>query len=301
MDLRSRILTAAYRLFPFSLKGDAQLKDITPGCDVSCVINFFGGIHLLEGILYSLAEQGLSKERFEVILVEDRGGTVEGKDISEKFKPMLNIRYFTLQENYGVIGFLKNYGLSKTKGKYVLFLDDDTVILQNDFLSLLIKEFETTGTDAIVPHGSASYCLLKGRYDYHDPYFPTNRCMAYKRSVLKELSGFASEMTGQEDVEFVIRFIAAGRRFHNSNILSYMHPPLVFNNLNKAMAVGKSFVLLRNRYPLIIWLMLLANGLRYLPLILLPLKTKWYMQGKFSLGFLLGILHSMSGRKVEYR
>ncbi len=301
MDLRSKVLTTAYRLFPFSLKGDVELKDIKPGCDVSCVINFYGAIHLLEGILYSLAGQDLSKEGFEVILVEDRGGTVEGKEISEKFNTMLNIRYFTLPENYGIMGFLKNYGLSKTRGKYILFLDDDTVILQNDFISMLIKEFESTGADAVVPRGRASYCLLKGRYDFHDPYFPTNRCMAYKREVLRELAGFVSEVIGQEDVEFVIRFVAAGRRFHNSNILNYLHPPLIFNNLNKAMAVGKAFVLLRNRYPLVIWFMLLANGLRYLPLMFLPLKMKWRMQGKFSFGFLLGILYSMSGRKIEYR
>ena len=82
MNLRSKILITAYKLFPFNLKGDAQIEDTHPDYDISCVINFYGRINLLRNILSSLSEQDLSKERFEVILVEDRGGTKEGKEIS---------------------------------------------------------------------------------------------------------------------------------------------------------------------------------------------------------------------------
>jgi GT2 family glycosyltransferase len=300
MSLRAKILIAAYKLFPFSLKGDAQLDDITPDCDISCVINFYGRLHLLEGVLYSLFGQNFPKEKFEVILIEDKGGTKEGSDISKKFKPMLNIRYFTLSENYSKMGYSRNFGLSKAKGRYILFLDDDTVILQDNFLSTLINEFESSRADAIIPFGSASYCLLKGKYDFHDPYFPTNRCMVYRSDVLRELGGFVSEIIGQEDVEFVIRFIAAGKRFYNSSRLNYLHPPLILNNLKKAAAVGMSFANLKKRYPFAIWLVLLINCSRYLPLLLLPVNIKWRMQGMFSFGFLLGVIYSITGRKTEY-
>lgn len=300
MGLRSKMLVSAYRLFPFSLRGDAHIEHIHPEYDISCIINFYGRANMLKNVLSSLSDQDLPKERFEVILIEDKGGTKEGRDILKEFKPRLNIEYFALLENYGKMGYSRNVGISKSKGKFILFLDDDTVIIQSNFLSNLIEEFQTSGADAIIPRGSTSYCILDGKYSFHDPYFPSNRCMAYKREVLTELGGFVSEIIGQEDVELVVRFIASGKEFYNSRKLEFLHPPLILNNLNKAAAVGMSFAGLRNRYPLIIWIILLINGSRYLPTLLFPISKKLRMQGKFSLGFLLGILYSIMGREIEY-
>ncbi len=301
MDVRLKILTCAHRWLPFSTRGDmesAAFRD--PVLDLSCIINFYGRINLLEGILYSLAEQDLSTERYEIILVEDRGGTEEGKRVSERFRKRIPVKYFALAENYGQMGYSRNMGLFKTEGRYILFLDDDTVILQRNFLSALIAEFEQIEADAVVPCGRASYCLLKGKYSFHDPYFPSNRCTAYRRGVLKELGGFLSDIIGQEDVELAIRFLAAGKKYYHSTRLDYCHPPLVTGNLNKASAVGMSFAKLRSRYPFLIWLMLLMNGSRFLPLLLIPVKTKWRMQGKFSLGFVRGVVYSMFGKKQTY-
>jgi glycosyltransferase involved in cell wall biosynthesis len=300
MELRSKILIALSKLFPFSLRGDANLDGIKDACDISCLINFYGRINLLEGILYSLASQDLPKDKFEVLLIEDRGGTEEGREIAHKFEDVLNIRYFALSENFGVMGYSRNLGLSQAQGEYVLFLDDDTVILQKDFLSTLISIFKSSGADAVVPHGNASYGILKGKYDFHDPYYPTSRCMAYRRKVLAELGGFISEIIGQEDVEFVIRFIASGRRFHQVAALEYFHPPFIVNKIGKAAAVGMSFAKLRKRYPFVLWSMLLANGARYLPFLLFPMKTKWKMQARFSLGFSIGILYALIGKETGY-
>lgn len=299
-DFRVCILKMLYKFFPFSLKGDLILENKRITKDISCVINFYGRIILLEGILYSLIQQDFPKDNFEVILVEDRGGTAEGKNLAEKFSDKLNIEYYALTENFGQMGYSRNFGLSKTNGQFILFLDDDTIILQNNFLSTLVDTFKSLKTDAIIPHGNASYALLKGKYDFHDPYYPTNRCMAYRRSVLIELGGFVSEIIGQEDVEFVIRYIVSGRTFTKSNDLEYFHPPLIINNINKAAAVGASFFRLRKRYPFLIWLMLLINGARYLPLLLFPVKKRWRFQGKFSFGFFVGIVYSLFGKKTYY-
>jgi len=300
MDARSYILQTLYRLFPFNLTGDAELNRIQASVAVSCVINFYGRGDLLKNILSSLSAQGLAKHSFEVILAEDRGGTEEGKKVAREFEKKLNIRYLALEENFGVMGYARNFALTKSRGEYVLFLDDDTVILDSDFLEVLTSEFEETGADAVMPYGSASFSAIKDKYDYHDPYFPTNRCMAYRREALRELSGFVSEIIGQEDVELTVRLIASRKKIHRSNMLSYMHPPLIYKNTDKAAAVGYSFTRLRHRYPLIIWLALLLNGIRYLPLYIIPFNTKFRMQAKFSLGFAKGIWYSITGRKIEY-
>jgi len=292
MSLRSKALIAAYKAFPFPLKGDLQLDDkIEERVEISCVINFYGRINLLEGILYSLVEQDLPCSRYEVILVEDNGGSEEGRRVAERFKAFLNLKYYTLAENYGMMGYSRNYGLSKAKGKYLLFLDDDTVILQNNFLTTMLAEFEASNADGIIPHGNASFFLLQERYGYHEPYFPTSRCMAYKREVLHDLGGFVSYIIGQEDVEFVMRFMMAGRTFRHAPGLVYYHPPLLMPNLRKAKAVGNSFYHLKKRYPFIIWLLVLLNGARHAPLFFIPVR-KYREMGRFGLGFLIGAVVS---------
>lgn len=291
-EVRYRIIRHLYRLAPFELRGDCALSPPTPAVKISCIINFYGRYDLLSGILHSLAQQSFPKESFEVILVEDRGGTPEGQKIAQKFSSILPIIYAPLDKHYGLMGYSRNYGLSLSRGEYVLFLDDDTVILQENFLLHLLDTFDRNAeSDAIVPHGMASYALVKGRYDYHDPYFMTSRCAAYRRSVLAELGGFVSNFVGQEDVEFVLRFCMAGKKSVRVGDLEYYHPPLLVPNFHKPKSVGFSFSGLRGRYPFFVWLLVILNCSRHAPLYLLPVR-RYREMGRFGIGFLSGVIAS---------
>lgn len=300
MSLRTRILKFLYKISPFSLKGDAIFESVNEIYDISCVINFYGRTELLRKILTCLANQDLDKSTFEVLLVEDRGGTNEGKNTSREFSDYLNINYITLDKNFGKMGYSRNVGIARTKGRYVLLLDDDTIILQNDFLTKLIKNFKDNDSEGIIPLGIASYCLVKGKYQYHDRFFPANKCTALRKSVLKELGGYMDEIIGQEDVEFYMRYSLAGKKFMKSTELEYFHPPFIFNDFKKAAAVGSSYTNIRNRYPFTIWLLLILNGLRYLPYIFIPLTTRIRMHIIFSTGFLVGIFYSLKGKDIQY-
>ena len=113
MDFRSLVLRKCYDLFPFPLYGDAELAEAASGCEISCVINFYGRTELLRNILTCLSEQTFEKNRFEVILVEDRGGTKAGKEIAGSYMGAINLQYCTIGENFGVMGYARNYGLSR--------------------------------------------------------------------------------------------------------------------------------------------------------------------------------------------
>ncbi|GFO57949.1 glycosyl transferase [Geomonas silvestris] len=267
------------------------------GIRLSCIINFYGRLDLLSGILSSLVEQDLPRDLFEVVLVEDRNGTEAGRAMAEDFANQLPIIYTPLPVNFGSMGHSRNFGLSQSRGEFVLFLDDDTVLLQKGFLSTVLREFAAhPEADALVPHGSASFALIDGRYDHHDPYFMTSRCTAYRRKVLAELSGFVDQFIGQEDVEFVIRFLMSGHRSVNCPSLEYFHPPLLVGNFRKPMAVGQSFFRLHRRYPLLLWLAVLANCSRHAPLYLCPGRKNREM-GRFGLGFLAGVIAALFKKK----
>ncbi len=295
--MRNCVLKTFYRLFPFDLRGDCPVPPESDGIRISCVINFYGRLDLLAGILYSLAAQVYPRERFEVILVEDKGGTEAGRKMAGEFSSLLPVVYTPLDANFGRMGYSRNFGLAGSRGEYILFLDDDTVIMQEDFLATLEDFFrDNPDVDAVVPRGNSSYGLLKGKYDFHDPYFMTSRCTAYRRAPLAELGGFVSDFIGQEDVEFVVRFLMAGKKAFNVQELEYYHPPLLVGNFRKPMAVGQSFFKVRKRYPFLIWALLLVNCSRHAPLYLIP-WGRFREMGRFGIGFLMGVVWSLFSRK----
>ncbi len=285
---------------PFDLKGDAKSINRKEDFSISCIINFYKRTDLLRNILVNLSEQDFDKNDFEVVLVEDRGGTEQGGKLIDEFRSSLNINYIKLDRNYGTMGYSRNVGISNARGKYLLLLDDDTVILQNNFLSRLVQEFNQNDADGIIPKGFSSFCVLDGKYQHHDLYFPASKCTAYNKSVLIELGGFVDTIIGQEDVEFYMRFCLAGKHFYNSGSLEYFHPPFIFNNINKAAAVGLSYTRIRKRYPFMIWVLLILNGLRYLPGIFIPFTKKIRMEILFSAGFLYGIYCYITGKNIGY-
>jgi glycosyltransferase involved in cell wall biosynthesis len=296
--MRQQILKLMYRLFPFNLRGDCPVSCGGEGIKISCIINFYGRLDLLAGILNSLSQQRFPRSQFEVVLVEDRNGTAGGRNLAEQFLDSLPIVYLPLDANFGKMGYSRNYGLKHSHGDIVLFLDDDTVILQDRFLEILEATFnDHPETDAVVPHGHASHSLLDG-YAYHDPYFMTSRCTAYRRSALRELGGFMDHFVGQEDVEFVTRFTIAGKRSTNCAALHYYHPPLLVPNTRKPRAVGFSFYGLKKRYSWPVLLLLLVNCSRHALLLPLPAR-RCKEQGRFGLGFLQGVLDGMRGKEDQ--
>ncbi len=300
MVFRSKILTFLNKLFPVPAYGDAAVGEEV-SYDVSCVINFYGRTKLLRNILSCLKEQDLSTSRFEVLLVEDRGGTSQGDETAKEFSSFFNVTYLTLKDNFGTMGYSRNLGVAASRGKYILFLDDDTVILQSNFLTLLIKTFEQSKPDGVVPMGVASFCLIKNKYQFHDPFFPANKCMAYSRKTLIELKGFSSEIIGQEDVEFTIRLGTRNKKLLNRPELVYYHPPLIQQGYSKSAAVGLSYYRLKKQYPFAVWMLLLMNGCRFLPLGVLRFSDKYKNQFRFSMGFLIGIFYGIINKKVDYR
>ncbi len=287
--MRQRLCKLFFKNAP---KGDLWEWKEEKRYKISCIYVFYNNFKSLESSITCLANQSLEKDDFEVVLIEDHGGSEKGGEILKKFD--LNIQYFSPKQNWGYMGYMRNFGLSKALGEFVLFLDDDTVILDKEFLKKLIEFFDKDKSImAVIPKGNPSFCLLESRYGYHDPYFFTNRCAAYRKDCLIEMKGFDNSFIGQEDVEFAIRFLAKGYKYIKTDKLQYYHPPFLAN-LRKAQAVGYSFA--NSKYNLMLKLLLVLNGSRWMLRAIYPTFKNKNM-AKFGFGFLLGFLKGLFGLK----
>jgi len=116
---------------------------------VSIIVPTYQRPHFLVETLKSIIDQSYSN--IEIIVVDD--GTIGdcNKDICNKF---LNVQYFKI-ENTGGPCKPRNVGISKSRGKYIAFVDDDDIWLPNK-IEMQVKVLEEN-LDFGLAH---SYCKV---------------------------------------------------------------------------------------------------------------------------------------------
>ncbi len=295
LEMKNKVLQYMFKMFPFDVKGDVDIEDKDDRI-ISCIIPTHNRVFELDRILICLSLQNMDKDSFEVIVIED-GHSIETEKIVNKYNNSLNLQLKTNKERLFSVGALRNQGLELSNGSYILFLDDDTVILQSHFLRTLGKRFQRMpDIDCILIPGEAERCLLKYGDSYLDGYSFASRCVAYKRQTFIELGGFFNEMTSYEDIELSIRFSVTGGTIYREKELLYYHPPFYFTSWKKPISSGISFFRMRRRYSLPVWLLCYVNALRFLPFMLLP-SLRLRQWGKISCGFLIAPLLSICSKR----
>ena len=99
----------------------------------------------LEG-LYKVIDS-IAKIKYEIIIVDNNSPDKKLPEVEKKFTRS-NLHFFYLNENLG-FGKGCNYGFSKSSGKYICFLNPDTIINENIFDPIL-KLFEKDKTIGII-------------------------------------------------------------------------------------------------------------------------------------------------------
>jgi len=88
----------------------------------SLIIATFGRVDELESLLASLNSQTISKDAFEVIIVDQNPGSVIHQ-LVKNFSVKFTIRYFQSQRQG--LSYNRNLGITHAKGSYLAFPDDD--------------------------------------------------------------------------------------------------------------------------------------------------------------------------------
>jgi glycosyltransferase involved in cell wall biosynthesis len=111
---------------------------------VSVIIPFFNAAKTLKNCLESLENQDFG-EKFEIIMINDCSKDNSLKVI--KSTKLKNLKLFSLYKNLGPSG-ARNYGLDKSRGEYIFFLDADDKILPST-LSILYKKASSQKIDLV--------------------------------------------------------------------------------------------------------------------------------------------------------
>ncbi len=103
---------------------------------LSVIICTYNRASLLKLVLESLTNQTLSRDRYEIIIINDGSADNTG-EIVKTYQKTLPLKYF-YQKNAGLAS-AKNHGLYAAQGKALLFLDDDDIATP----TLLEEHFRT--------------------------------------------------------------------------------------------------------------------------------------------------------------
>lgn len=158
----------------------------------------------------------------EVIVVDDNDPEGNDRSITEgvmnTFFKDERIKYIKHEKNLGGAA-ARNTGIFNSKGKYIGFLDDDDIFLQEkislqvDFLSKN-PEFDANYCGSIL-NGKLIRPTLKGSLGKELLEFQTSMftpTLFFRRHVLIELSGFDESFKRHQDYDLLIRFFRAGYR-----------------------------------------------------------------------------------------
>ncbi len=106
---------------------------------LSVVISTYNREFLLSQCLQSLADQSLSKDKYEVIVVNNNSTDGTDRVAGEFAKKYHNFKVF-LETQQG-LSYARNRGWQEASGNYTAFIDDDARAAK-DWCSLMLKAFE---------------------------------------------------------------------------------------------------------------------------------------------------------------
>jgi GT2 family glycosyltransferase len=193
----------------------------TPPPTISIVIPTYNRPASLHNCLMAMSQLRYSRERFEVVIVDD-GGLDDLAPLVHRNALALNIRLLR-QSNTGPAG-ARNAGATAARHEYLAFTDDDCLV-DPDWLRELAKPLQAH-PNALIGGGSinalprnryaeASHTILEVVNDHFNSnhqrctFFPSNNIAMPRRNYL-EVGGFDPAFRWSEDRDLCDRWSAKG-------------------------------------------------------------------------------------------
>ncbi len=229
---------------------------------ISVVICSYNREDYIINAIESLYEQTLSKEQFEVYVVDNNSIDNTGEKVMSYIKnhPHFNIVYLT--ETRQGASFARNTGASFSKGKYLCFMDDDAVA-EKTYLKR-ISQFFTQYPDAVGLGGriipryipakpawmSHFVSSLVGHFDYSKTVvafkpgkYPLESNMIVSKEAFDSIGGFNTELPGVmgtlriggEGKDFFLRLQQGGKKI-------YYDPEIIVEHIVEVKKLTKEYM-----------------------------------------------------------
>ncbi len=175
---------------------------------ISIVIITYNRNKDLFNLLDSIYKQILNKKKYEVIIV-DNSFDKNAKKICDKYSKTINLKYIWNWKNLGAAGG-RNIWIKNSKHDYILFLDDDNYLQDNDILQKIYEE------DIVVFHTDKYIWAIKYGNYFEDKntkkYVYISRLVTcwllITKSIFKKIWTFNESMNVyEEDIELWLRMI----------------------------------------------------------------------------------------------
>lgn len=195
----------------------------------SVIVATYNRRNELRELLQSLEEQTLSKDSFEVVIVDDGStdGTADWIAEFRKHSP-LEVQFFQ-QENHGPAA-ARNRGMEEASGDCFVFIDSDCIASAR-WLESISRSVDNQGLDAFGGPDDAhesfppllkaiNYTMtsflstggLRGKRGVTlAKYYPRSFNMGLRKEVWRKIGGFENLRYG-EDIEFSNRILKSGAR-----------------------------------------------------------------------------------------
>jgi len=180
-------------------------------------------------LMESFGRQNIDKDKFEVLIVDD-GSTDDTEKIINNFISKMDFQIRFFKRSHEGPGPARNYGMSKAKGDFFLFIDSDCIADENWLKELSIaieneKPDAFGGPDGVLPNFtplqkaidySMTSFLTTGGMRGHSKkklakYYPRSFNMGIHREIYEKLGGMGTLRHGQ-DLEFSRRIVASGAK-----------------------------------------------------------------------------------------
>lgn len=202
-----------------------SLRQAVPTPKVSVCLTHYNRPKLLKQAVDSLLKQDYPN--FEVILVDDGSPSKASLMMLDKLEPVFAKRSWRIvRQANGYLGKARNTAVRQSKGKFVLFMDDDNVALPN-MISRFVQAAVSSGAELV----TASFNVFSGeraptaRTRIIERFLPVGGIVSFslvtnaigdsnalmQRSLFNKLGGFSEDYgIGHEDFELYLRAVLAG-------------------------------------------------------------------------------------------
>ena len=194
---------------------------------ISVVIPTFNREKLVTRSIKSVLNQTL--KNIEVVVVDD-GSTDNTENAIKKIKDK-RIKYYKLKKNSGAC-YARNFGISKSKGKYIAFQDSDDVFhkdkLEKQLKNLLLNDSDLDFcriclkfmNDFLVPTDSQIKGFTEGGYisELCRGNFISTQTILAKKSVFEDIS-FDNSLPRFQDYDLILRIMTKYKMSYTNKVL----------------------------------------------------------------------------------